>query len=143
MAYLFDSDAISESRKKRPQPAFVDWLRSIDNARRYTSAVVIGELYEGAYYKAATEGRHFHNIQEDILPSLMVLPFDSSAAEVYGRIAASLERAGRTLEDLDVQIAATALLHDLVLVTGNLRHFERIPGLRIDTILAEARASRN
>jgi predicted nucleic acid-binding protein len=143
MHYLFDSDAISESFKKRPQPEFLDWLRGVGGPRRYTSAVVIGELYEGAYYKAATEGRYFHNIQENILPSLTVLPFDSAAAEVYGRVAAALDRAGRTIEDIDIQVAATALLHDLVLVTGNLRHFTRIPGLRIDTILAEARASRN
>lgn len=143
MTYLFDCDAISEPFKKRPAPIFVDWLRGIDATHRYTSAVVIGELYEGAYGKAATEGRHFRNIQVHILPTLTVLPFDSSTAEVYGRVAAALERSGRALEDNDLQIAATALLYGLVLVTGNLRHFERIPGLRIQPILAEARTARN
>jgi tRNA(fMet)-specific endonuclease VapC len=58
---------------------------------------------------------------------------------VYGEIVAGLESQGRRLADADLQIAATALHHDLHLVTGNLRHFERVPGLRIDRILAGAR----
>jgi len=48
------------------------------------------------------------------------------AAEIYG----SLRRRGRPISDGDVLIAATALLHDLVLITGNEEHFQRIEGLR-------------
>jgi predicted nucleic acid-binding protein len=50
-----------------------------------------------------------------------------------------LEAAGRPLADADLQIAATALLHDLELVTGNVKHFSRVRGLRISSALAEAR----
>jgi tRNA(fMet)-specific endonuclease VapC len=43
------------------------------------------------------------------------------------------------LADADLQIAATALIHDLELVTGNVKHFKRVPGLRLSPVLAEAR----
>jgi predicted nucleic acid-binding protein len=68
-----------------------------------------------------------------------VIPYDLDVARVYGATQARLENEGRVLADADLQIAATALHHDLELVTGNLRHFRRIPGLRICTALAQAR----
>jgi predicted nucleic acid-binding protein len=46
---------------------------------------------------------------------------------------------GPPLADADLQIAATALLHDLELVTGNVKHFKRVPGLKISPALAESR----
>jgi len=58
---------------------------------------------------------------------------------VYGQVRAQLESAGRPLADADLQIAATALVHDLELVTGNVKHFARVPGLRVSLVLAEAR----
>jgi tRNA(fMet)-specific endonuclease VapC len=45
------------------------------------------------------------------------------------------------LADADLQIAATALRHELELVTGNPRHFQRVPGLKVNPVLAEARRS--
>jgi predicted nucleic acid-binding protein len=65
--------------------------------------------------------------------------YDTAAARVYGQVRARLESAGRPLADADLQIAATALLHDLELVTGNVKHFKRVPGLRISPVLTEAR----
>ena len=62
---------------------------------------------------------------------MTVLSYDVAAARVYGQIRAQLESAGRPLADADLQIAATALVHDLELVTGNVKHFRRVPGLRI------------
>ena len=73
---------------------------------------------------------------------MTVLSYDAAAARVYGQIRALLESAGRPLADADLQIAATALLHDLVLVTGNVKHFKRVPQLRISPALAEARIRR-
>jgi len=50
-----------------------------------------------------------------------------------------METTGNVLPDADLQIAATAVYHNLELVTGNLRHFGRIPGLRLNDVLARAR----
>ena len=139
MAFLFDTDAISELLRPRPLPDYVEWLRDVPREEQFTSAVVIGELYRAAY---RSQARHLHltNIEKRILPQVTVLPYDVSIARVFGQIRAQLEEAGNILADADLQIAATAIYHGLELVTGNLRHFSRIPDLRINKILADSRS---
>ena len=72
---------------------------------------------------------------------LTVLPYDTGVARTYGQIHAQLEEAGQMPGEADLMIAATALRHGLVVVTGNLRHYKRVPGLEVEEILAKARAS--
>ena len=138
MAYLFDTDAISELLRPRPAPAFVEWLRSVPRVSQFTSAVVIGEFFRGAYRSPARE-RHLSNIRQRVLPAVTILPYDVAIAEVYGFLSAQLEEAGQSLADADLQIAATAVYHNLELVSGNLRHFARIRPLRCNPILAKSR----
>jgi predicted nucleic acid-binding protein len=140
MAYLFDTDAISELLRPRPASAYVEWLRGVPREDQFTSAVVIGELYRGAF-RSAGRKRHLFNIRHRILPAITVLPYDLAVAEVCGLLAAKLEDDGKPLADADLQIAATAVYHNLELVSGNLRHFARIPQLRLNPILAHSRRS--
>lgn len=140
MAYLFDTDAISELLRPRPLRQYVQWLSQLPRDEQFTSAVVIGELYKGAFRSHARE-RHLANIEQLILPAVTVLPYDVATARIYGKIRAHLETAGKVLADADLQIAATAIHHQLVLVSGNLRHFERVPSLRLNRILSDARRS--
>jgi tRNA(fMet)-specific endonuclease VapC len=142
VAYLFDTDAISEVLRPRPLAGYVRWLSDIPRAEQFTSAVVVGELFKGAYRSPDT-ARHLRNIETRVLPALTVLTYDVEVARVYGALQAPLESAGRLLADADLQIAATAVHHDLDLVTGNLRHFRRVSGLRLCTILADARTARS
>ncbi|MCF8145344.1 MAG: type II toxin-antitoxin system VapC family toxin [Deltaproteobacteria bacterium] len=138
MAFLFDTDAISELLRPLPAKRYVHWLRNIPREEQFTSAVVIGELYKGAYRSQARD-RHITNIEQRILPSVTVLAYDTAIAKVSGRIRAQLEEEGMIVPDADLQIAATALAHGLELVTGNTRHFSRITGLKINTVLADSR----
>ena len=140
MAYLFDTDAISEVLRPRPLPAYLEWLGTVPREEQFASAVSVGELFRGAYRSAARE-RHLRNVRERVLPAVTVLPFDAGAAQVFGELSARLESAGQRLADADVQIAATAVYHRLVLVTRNVRHFGRVPGLELERVLAEARNS--
>ena len=138
MAFLFDTDAISELLRPRPLAKYIEWLQKLPRDEQFTSSVVIGELYKGAY-RSPAQARHLDNIKKRILPAVTVLPYDVATASIYGKIRAQLEEAGQMLADADLQIAATALYHDLELVTGNLRHFSRIDQLRINDILFQAR----
>jgi predicted nucleic acid-binding protein len=138
MAYLFDTDAISELLRPHPLPAYVKWLTTIPREDQYTSAVVVGELYKGAYRSHAKQ-HHLDNIESRILPAVTSLPYDVATAKVFGQIRAQLEEAGNILPDADIQIAATAIYHGLELVSGNLRHFARIPGLKLNPVFADAR----
>lgn len=139
MAFLFDTDAISELLRPRPLQPYVEWLKAIPRDAQFTSAATVGELFEGAFRSAAKE-RHLINIEERVLPAVTILPFDLPTARVFGMIRAELEGDGDILPDADLQIAATAIFHDLELVTGNIRHFQRIPNLRLNPILAGSRA---
>jgi predicted nucleic acid-binding protein len=138
MAYLFDTDAISELFKPKPAVTYVEWLATIPREMQYTSAVVVGELYRGAYKSSAQE-RHLRNIEARVLPAVTVLPYDLEVARACGHLQAELEKRGMPLHDADLQIGATAVTHGLELVTGNIRHFERIPGLVVKRVLADAR----
>lgn len=139
MPYLFDTDAVSEVLRSRPLPDFLEWLETVPRERQFTSAVTVGELYEGAFRSAARD-RHLDNIEERVLPAVTVLPYDEGVARVFGQLRAHLEKRGQLLPDADLQIAATALYHGLQLVTGNLRHFERVPELEICPVLGDARS---
>jgi predicted nucleic acid-binding protein len=141
VAYLFDTDALSEVLKQRPAPPYLRWLGGIPRADQFTSAVVIGELYKGAF-RSPDPARHLENIDGRVLNAVTVLPYDVAVARVYGAIQADLASSGRGLADADLQIAATAIHHGLQLVTGNVRHFERVPGLALHRALADARAGR-
>jgi predicted nucleic acid-binding protein len=138
MAYLFDTDAISEVLRPRPLGGYVEWLARVPREEQFTSAVTVGELYKGAYRSPARE-RHLANIEGRVLPAVTVLPYDVATAQVFGEIRAVLESSGTIVADADLQIAATAIHHGLELVTGNVRHFERVPGLLLNRVLAEAR----
>jgi predicted nucleic acid-binding protein len=140
VAYLFDTDAISELLRPSPLQLYLDWLRAIPREDQFTSAVTVGELFKGAYRSSARE-RHLKNIEERVLPAVTTLPYDVSVARIFGKIRAHLEQSGNILPDADLQIAATALYHDLELVTGNVRHFERITDLRLNRVLADSRSN--
>ena len=138
MAYLFDTDAISEVLRPRPLPIYVDWLSGVPREEQFTSAVVIGELYKGAY-RSNAQAHHLTNIERRILPAITALPYDIATAREFGKIRARLEEEGTILPDADLQIAATAIYHKLELVSRNLRHFSRITNLQINSILSDAR----
>lgn len=71
-----------------------------------------------------------------LLDELPVLPWTQEAANIYGDIAAHLQQAGQAIGQMDTQIAAHALALSLPLATHNIRHFKRVPGLRLEDWLA-------
>ena len=138
MAWLFDTDAISEVLRPRPSEQYVAWLRTIPVDEQLTTAITVGELYWGAH-RSAARVRHLQNIETRVLSALRVVAFDVDAARKFGELKASLEAQGTPLADADLQIASIALVGGHELVTGNVRHFSRISGLRINTALAATR----
>ena len=139
VAYLFDTDAISELLRRRPARRYLEWLSTVPRSEQWTSAVVIGELYKGAF-RSHDRDRHLRNIDRRVLPALTVLPYDTGVAREFGAIRARLEERGELLPDAGLQIAATAVRHGLTLVTGNLRHFARVAGLDLSDAFAAARS---
>ena len=71
-------------------------------------------------------------MEREILPYVRVVEFDESGALEAGRLQAFLKRAGKPIGGEDIQIAATAITRQLILVTRNTRHFQNVPGLRLE-----------
>lgn len=92
------------------------------------SELSLGELYVGAFKSNSAMVLEQINYVKRVFE---VLPF-SDAAEEFGRIRAYLEKNGNRLEDMDLLLAATAVSHKLTLVTHNVRHFSRIPNLKVE-----------
>jgi tRNA(fMet)-specific endonuclease VapC len=129
---VLDTDIVSDLMRPRPSRQLVERLAGTAASEQATTAITIGEL---AYGAKRVERPELYERAMRLLSSVPVLPFDLDAAEHYGSIRSELERAGKRLPDPDLRIAATTLVHRGLLITGNLRHFERIPGLSCENWL--------
>jgi tRNA(fMet)-specific endonuclease VapC len=126
---ILDTDVLSELMRPQPQVALVERLEQVPPDEQCTTAVTIGEL---AYGAIRVDRPELFDRAMQLLGDTVVLPFDREAGERYGRIRSDLERNGTRLPDPDLRIAATALVHDGTLITGNTKHFARIPGLQLE-----------
>ena len=132
--FLFDTDIISNLIRPAPSPVVIGHLAATPPEQQFTSAITVGELVYGAYRSGRAQ-YFLEKLNARVLSGLTVLPFDRDAAEAYGKISAQLERAGAPLPEPDLRIAAIALVRSLTLITGSVRHFVRVPGLRVENWL--------
>lgn len=134
MAYLLDTDIISATLRRQPDLRVVRRLASVPPTEQFTSAISLAELLFGAHRVGRAD--LVERIMElgDYLP---VLPFDEAAARAFGPLKADLERVGTPLAEPDLRIAAIALATGLTLVSGNVRHFARVPGLALQNWLEQ------
>jgi tRNA(fMet)-specific endonuclease VapC len=131
MMYLFDTDVLSHVLKKRRSAVLMDRLQKTPPAVQFTSTVNVAEIYFGVLRKGSREDL-LRSYEDQVFPRLTILPFDVASARVFGRIKADLERRGLPRYETDLQIAAVALANNLTLVSGNIRHYSGIPGLRVE-----------
>ena len=131
--YCFDTDVLSSAVRRNPPLALIRRLAATPAADQHTTAITVGELEYGV---AKTPRADLVVSTRTLLESaITVLPFDAAAAAAYATLRNGLERAGRPLDDPDLRIASIVLARDLTLVTGNGRHFDRVPGLRVENWL--------
>ena len=129
--YLFDTDAITNILKKRPSQKLVRKIDKISKSQSNISTITLSEIMYGAF-KSRDPGFHLKNLKQVLLPMTNILSFDSSAAFFYGKIRASLESRGMSIPHADIQIASIASANDLIIITGNIKHFSRIDGLKVE-----------
>lgn len=127
MSYLIDSDWLIDGSGMHP--AAVELLEHAASQGAAISVISLGEIYEGAVGQASRNGQDRVGEMRAYLAAYPVLGLSDPIMERFARLRSSLRRQGRTIPDLDLLIAATALEHDLILMTRNVRHFERIHGL--------------
>jgi len=125
--YLLDTDTVIYSLKGHPTVKIN--LERHRNAILKISVVTLMELYYGAYksQKVMSNLGKIKSIEE----AIEIVPLGRESAEVFAMLKATLQKAGTSLDDFDLILAACAFAHDLVLVTNNIKHFKRIEGLRL------------
>lgn len=131
-AYLLDTnhaaqvmagpDALRELLMNRGQP----------DDRFFISVTVLSELYFAAY-ASQHQVRNLQSVNR-LLDHIPLLDFDLLAAEEYGRIKTELKARGRPIPGTDVQIAAVARLHDLIVLSAD-RHFQYVDNLQVESWL--------
>jgi predicted nucleic acid-binding protein len=132
LSYLIDTNVLSELRKRQPGQAVVDWFARRPGSSLYLSVLTIGELRKGILAMRRDDPRKTALLDwlEHELPRYFdgrILPIDVKVANRWGQICAM---AKRPLPAIDSLLAATAMTHDLILVTRNARDFN-VPGIHV------------
>lgn len=130
MSHLLDTDWAIDYLNRIPRTVRrVDALRSEGIA---ISIVSIAELYEGALN--SNDPERDEKLLVDFLQQHPIMHLDVAICRIFGMERARLRAAGTLIQDMDLLIGATALHHDLTLLSNNRRHFERLSGLRIISV---------
>jgi predicted nucleic acid-binding protein len=125
--FLLDTNIPSEMTRPRPQPSVLAWLDDADDDQLYFSVVSLGEILKGV--TLLSESRRRSQLQQWLDGTLRpwfegrILPVDQPVAERWGVLAGQCQMKGRLLKVVDGLIAATALEHDLTVVTRNVKDF--------------------
>lgn len=127
VAYLLAADWVIEALAGREPTVSV--LRRLRGSRVAICWVTVAEVYEGAYGSPNPEG-HLISMRR-FLSAYRVLGVDDAIAQKFAELRAELRRRGQMISDLDIFVAATAIVYDLTVITLNRRHFERIRGLQL------------
>jgi len=128
VTHLLDTSVCVEVLRGNPRvTARLSALRATDVA---VSAMTLAELWHGV--RKSQRADAMREVVDRFLAPLNVVPFERAAAEAHAASRYALEGKGHPIGERDLIIAATALAHGLTVVTGNLREFTRVPGLRVE-----------
>ncbi|AVR87753.1 type II toxin-antitoxin system VapC family toxin [Thauera aromatica] len=125
---MIDTNVLSELRRKSPDPGVVDWFSQRPPTTLHLSVLTLGEIRKGI--EGVDDEIRRQSLTDWLktdLPAFFtgrILSIDGAVADRWGRLIAA---AGRPLPAIDSLLAATALEHDLVLVTRNVKGFFGLP----------------
>ena len=128
MSYLLDTNVVSESEQQKPNPSVMKWLAERDESNVFLSALTVGEIRRGIeMLESGKKKTHLRNWLENIRAAFAghILPITESTFAVWGVMFAAFEKQGMKRPIFDSLLEATALEHDLILVTRNVPNFQQ------------------
>jgi len=129
MKYMLDTNICVYIIKKRPENVLINLYSNMGDGLAI-SAITLAELMHGV--EASTYPEKNAIALNQFLAIMDILPFNDEAAAEYGKISATLRRQGTPIGTMDMLIAAHAKAKGLIIVTNNVREFERVEGLGLE-----------
>jgi toxin FitB len=129
-AYLLDTNCISELVRAEPDPGVMTWLEAADEALLYLSVLTMGEIRKGI--AALSQGKRRTRLETWLEVELRarfagrILSVDAAVADRWGLLAAGARSEGKSLSTIDGLLAATALQHNLTIVSRNVSDFANV-----------------
>ena len=125
--FLLDTNAVSEPQRAQPDAGYMGWIADQPAEHLYLSVLSLGELKRGV--SGLPPGNRRGRIEAWLSEALAlfsdrILAIDASVATGWADVSLSHRRAGAVVGAVDELMAATAIVHDLTVVTRNLRHFQ-------------------
>ena len=128
--FLLDTNCVSELVRPKPQPQVLEWFEVSDEGLLYLSVLTLGEIRKGLtdlpQGKRRTRLETWLEVELRARFSGRLLPIDEQVADRWGHLAAQAKRNGRPLAVIDGLLAATAMHHNLTLVTRNIGDFAEL-----------------
>jgi predicted nucleic acid-binding protein len=125
--FLLDTNCISELIRSRPEPRVMDWMRAADESLLFLSVLTLGEIRKGAAIlpqsKRRTQLESWLELDLQVRFSGRILAIDGPVADRWGWLNAVVQHKGRPLSAIDGLLAATALQHNLTIVSRNVSDF--------------------
>ena len=127
--YLLDTNILIYA-KNRKSISVREKIKSYDSSLLNISLFTVAELLFGCA-KSSDPIRNKKSLMEFLLP-FNIINFEQQDCDVYGKIRAFLEKNGKQIGTIDTFIGSLALSRNMILVTSNVKEFNRIPGLQIE-----------
>lgn len=129
MKYMLDTNTCIYIIKRKPVDV-IDRFRRLQISQVSVSSIMLSELEYGVIKSSKPEQNHLALAQ--FLAPMEILPYGDAAAQHYGKLRVYLEKQGTAIGSLDMLIAAHALSTGCILITNNVKEFERVPNLKIN-----------
>ncbi len=125
--FLLDTNCVSELVRVKPEPRVMEWMEAADEALLYLSVLTLGEIRKGlaglAQSKRRTHLETWLEVELQTRFSGRILAIDATVADRWGLLAAQAKARGQSLPIIDGLLAATALHHNLTVVSRNVSDF--------------------
>jgi predicted nucleic acid-binding protein len=129
--FLVDTNCISEVVRVKPEPRVLAWIEAADESLLYVSVLTLGEIRKGLAARPQSIRRSrletWLEVELQARFSGRILPIDVAVADRWGLLAANAKASGKALSTIDGLLAATAIHHNLTVVSRNVSDFTRLP----------------
>jgi len=134
--FLLDTNCISELVRSQPEPLVLEWMEAADESLLYLSVLTLGEIRKGI--AGLPQGKRRTHLESWLELDLQArfsgrtLPIDAAIADRWGLLAAEARARGKALSAIDGLLAATALHHNLTVVSRNVSDFANTHALTLN-----------